>query len=163
MSGRAPRPSGAGKSSTARLLRDHLGRGVALIEQDYLRRIVLKERDVPGGTGIELISMAARFPLDRGWHMFLEGIMPGERYAGMLGDLRDDHLGRSLFYYLDVSWDETLRRHQTRPQADEFGVGEMRSWYCPQDQLGFAEERIIPQAQAPDESMRRILHERFGD
>ncbi len=58
-------PSGTGKSSTARRLREHLDRSVALIEQDYLRRIVLKELDVPGGANIELISTAVRFARSR--------------------------------------------------------------------------------------------------
>src|ERR671919_85356 len=117
-------PSGSGKSTTARRLRDHLGRSVALIEQDYFRRVVLKERDVPGGANIELISTAARFALDRGWNVIIEGIMHAEHYANMLDELRHDHLGTSVFYYFDVSWEETLRRHETRPQAAEFGIDE---------------------------------------
>jgi hypothetical protein len=39
----------------------------------------------------------------------------------MLDGLRRDHLGLSYFYYLDVSIDETVRRHAPRPQAAEFG------------------------------------------
>ncbi|WP_027941675.1 AAA family ATPase [Amycolatopsis taiwanensis] len=156
-------PSGSGKSSTARRLRGHLGRSVALIEQDYFRRVVLKERDVSGGANIELISAAARFALDRGWNVIVEGIMRAERYANMLGDLRNDHLGKTVFYYFDVAWEETLRRHGTRPQAAEFGIDEMREWYRAGDQLGFAEERIIPQTSTLDETVHRILREGFGD
>ncbi|MEV0699921.1 hypothetical protein AB0I53_18710 [Saccharopolyspora sp. NPDC050389] len=106
---------------------------------------MLKERDVPGGANIELISTAVRFALDHGWNVIVEGIMHAERYADMLHKLRRDHLGRSVFYYFDVTWDETLRRHKTRPQAEEFGVDEMRKWYRAGDQLGFAEEQDIPQ------------------
>ena len=138
-------PSGSGKSSTARALRTHLGRRVALVEQDYLRRVVLKEHDVRDGANIELISTVARFALDRGWNVILEGILQADRYASMLQQLRDDHLGASVFYYFDVTWEETLRRHETRPQATEFGSDEMREWYCVHDQLDFADERIIPQ------------------
>lgn len=157
-------PSGSGKSTTARQLRAHLGRSVALIEQDYFRRVVLKERDVPGGANIELISTAARFALDRGWNVIIEGIMHAERYADMLHELRDDHLGTSVFYYFDVAWEETLRRHETRPQSAEFGVGEMRKWYRAGDQLGFGnDERIIPQTSTLDEIVHRILNEAFGD
>jgi hypothetical protein len=39
--------AGSGKSSTAQELRRRLGRGVAWVEQDYLRRVVLREHDVP--------------------------------------------------------------------------------------------------------------------
>ncbi|WP_210717712.1 kinase [Amycolatopsis acididurans] len=156
-------PSGSGKSSTARRLRAHLGRSVALIEQDYLRRIVLKEKDVPDGHNIALIDQTVRFALDRGWNVILEGIMHAERYTDMLDGLRQDHAGDTAFYYFDVAWDETLRRHPTRPQAADFGVDEMRGWYRAADQLGFAEERIIPQAATLDGTVRRILSEVFGE
>ena len=48
--------SGSGKSTTARTLRERLGRGTAWVEQDHLRRILLRERDVPGGVNIGLID-----------------------------------------------------------------------------------------------------------
>ncbi|WP_026197161.1 AAA family ATPase [Sciscionella marina] len=156
-------PSGSGKSSTARRLREHLGRSVALIEQDYLRRIVLKELDVPGGANIELISTAVRFALDRGWHVVCEGIMHAARYRDMLDGLRRDHVGRTTFYYFDVSWGETLRRHGTRPQANEFGHDEMQKWYRAADQLGFDEEHIIPEEYSLDDTVRRILGEAFNE
>ena len=37
----------------------------------------------------------------------------------MLAELDHDHSGVSGFYYLDVSLEETLRRHATRPEAAE--------------------------------------------
>src|SRR5215510_2150387 len=37
--------SGSGKSTIARAVRDRYGRGCALIEQDYLRRTILREHD----------------------------------------------------------------------------------------------------------------------
>ncbi len=39
--------SGSGKSSIARDLRRQHGRGCALVEQDYLRHILLRERSPP--------------------------------------------------------------------------------------------------------------------
>jgi adenylate kinase family enzyme len=154
-------PSGSGKSSTAKALRAHLGRSVALVEQDYLRRIVLKERDVPDGANIELINQTARFALDRGWDVIIDGILHTERYAAMLDTLRRAHLGRSCFYYFDVSWDETIRRHHTRPQVNEFGVEQMRRWYRERDLLGFDEERIIPETSTLTDTVRRVLSEAF--
>lgn len=41
--------SGSGKSTVALAIRAQLGRTCALVQQDVLRRTVLKERDVPGG------------------------------------------------------------------------------------------------------------------
>ena len=40
--------SASGKSSVAAGLREKYGRGLALVGQDNLRRVVLRERDRPG-------------------------------------------------------------------------------------------------------------------
>jgi predicted kinase len=61
--------SASGKSTIAKLLRERLGRGVAWVEQDYLRRTVLREHDRPGLPNIGLIDMVARYALDAGYHV----------------------------------------------------------------------------------------------
>lgn len=131
--------SGSGKSSIARELRRRHGRGCALVEQDYLRRILLRERDKPGGGAPALIAQTVRFALDHGYHVVLEGILHRSRYRSMLTARRDDHQGRSLFCYLDVS-PETLSRHLTRPQATEFTAEHMSGWYVAYDVLGWPDE-----------------------
>ncbi|WP_211896990.1 kinase [Saccharopolyspora erythraea] len=142
--------------------RVRLGRTCALVQQDVMRRVVLRERDVPGGANVGLISTVARYALDHGYHAIVEGIMSAERYGGMLRRLAEDHRGRTWFYYLDVSFAESLRRHATRPQAAEFGPGDMRGWYRPRDLLGVAGEHLIPQESALPDTCTRILAEAFG-
>ncbi len=156
-------PSGSGKSTVAVALRKRLGRSIALVEQDYLRRIVLKEHDVPGGANIALIDQTVRFALDHGWHVVLEGILDTRRYAGMLDGLSRDHAGHTGFYYFDMPWDETVRRHRTREHARDFGVEDMRGWYRRHDQLDFTEERLISADSGLDETVGQILGEVFTD
>lgn len=151
--------SGSGKTSTAKALR---GRGTALVEQDYLRRIVLKERDIADGANIGLISQTARYALDHGYDVILEGILSAARYGDMLNTLRHDHVGESSFYYFEISFVETLRRHATRPQASQFGIEEMRGWYRERDLLDFTDERLIPETSSLDETVNRILTQVYG-
>ena len=148
--------SGSGKSSIARELRRRHGRGCALVEQDYLRRIVLRERDKPGGAAPALIAQTVRFALDHGYHVVLDGIMHTDRYRGMLTALRDGHRGRSLFCYLDVSLPETLRRHLTRPQASEFTAQHMNGWYAAHDILGWPDELVLPETIKLQEAVEAI-------
>ena len=110
--------SASGKSTVAAGIRSRHGRGIAIAGQDHLRRIVLRERDVPGGVNIGLIDTVARYALDRGYHVIVEGILYAARYSDMLTALRADHRGESWFYYLDVSFEETdtAPRHQTPGQ-----------------------------------------------
>ncbi|OAA18133.1 AAA domain-containing protein [Frankia sp. EI5c] len=148
--------SGSGKSSVARSLRTRAGRGVALVEQDYLRRVLLRERDQPDGVAPALIDQTVRFCLDHGYHVVLEGILAASRHATMISGLLRAHRGRSFVFYLDVSLDETLRRHATRPQSAEFSGEDMRGWYLPHDLLGVDGERIVPEHFTLDQTVTCI-------
>jgi hypothetical protein len=153
--------SGSGKSSVALAVRSHLGRSCAVAAQDVIRRTILKERDVPDGVNIGLLSTVARYALDAGRHVIVEGILHAERYGDMLADLVADHRGRTGVYYLDVSFDESLRRHATRPQAAEFGPEHMREWFCARDLLGLDGEQLIPPASSLQDTVGCILADVF--
>jgi predicted kinase len=149
--------SGAGKSTVARALREAYGRGIAWVSQDLIRRIILQEKDRLGAANIGLIDQVARYSLDHGYHVILDGIFYADRYEPMLTALNRDHLGVSRFYYLDVSMDETLRRHATRPQAADFGPDDMRDWYRPGDLISEIGEHVIPEASTLPETISIIL------
>jgi hypothetical protein len=151
--------SASGKSAVAAEIRRRHGRGLAIVGQDNLRREVLRERDVPGGANVDLIDLTARFALDRGFHVIVEGILDAGRYGRMLTALIVDHRERARAYYLDVPWAETLRRHATKPQAAEYGEREMRGWYRERDLLPVGLEHVIPAASSLDETVRRIMTE----
>jgi adenylate kinase family enzyme len=148
--------SGSGKSTVAESLRERMGYGTALVEQDYIRRKLLREQDKPAQPNIELIAMNVRFALSRHYNVILEGILFTEHYGEMLRELvanpTDSHV-----YYFDISFDETLRRHKTKPNAHEFGENEMRDWFVSQDLLGVENEQIISEESGFDETVERIF------
>jgi predicted kinase len=149
--------SGSGKSTTARTLRERLGRGTAWIEQDYLRRILLREHDLPGGVNIGLIDTTVRYALDHGYDVVLEGILDAARYGDMLRRLTTDHHGTTLHYYFDIPFPETVVRHGTRDRRDEFSPDMMRDWYRERDVLPGVEQTVIGPDSALDETVTRIL------
>jgi hypothetical protein len=149
--------SGSGKSTVATALREAHGRGLAWVSQDLIRRVILGEKDRPGGVNIALIDQVVRYCLDQDYHVVLDGILNADRYEPMLAALQCDHLGLSSFYYLDVSMNETLRRHAMRPQASEFGPGDMRGWYRPRDLLASVAEHVIPEASTLRQTVEVIL------
>lgn len=150
--------SGSGKSTTAKALRMASARKIAIVEQDYLRRFVLKEKERVGGDNIALIEQVTEFALARDYHVILEGILSFARYGQMLTRLCA-RCPSSYFYYFDISFEETLRRHSTKPQAHEFGEAEMRAWYQSDDRTGFPGERIIPESSLLPETVALILAE----
>ncbi|CAM5347916.1 hypothetical protein SCHAM137S_02415 [Streptomyces chartreusis] len=110
--------SASGKSSIARGLHERFGRNLALVGQDNLRRVVLRERDRPGAANIGLIDMTARYALSAGFHTVVEGILYADRYGPMLEDLVRDHQGTTRCDYLDIPLRETLARHLTKPDLE---------------------------------------------
>ncbi|CAG7650423.1 AAA domain-containing protein [Actinacidiphila bryophytorum] len=149
--------SASGKSSVAAGLRARLGRGLAVVGQDNLRRTVLRERDQPGAANIGLISTVARYALDAGYHVIVEGILYADHYGEMLARLMADHRGATHAYYLHVPFAETLARHADKPQADEYGEAEMRSWYRELDLLAGGVETVIGPDSSLPQSVDRIL------
>ncbi|MCG5213081.1 AAA family ATPase [Streptosporangium soli] len=152
--------SGSGKTSVARSVREtHGRRGLALVSQDVIRRELLRELDVPGGVNIGLLDTITRHALDHGYHVILEGILTASRYEEMLAGLHRDHAGRTCFFYLDVPFGETLRRHALRPQHGQFGEAEMRDWYRERDLLARVAEAVIGQDSTLTETVELILHQ----
>ncbi|WP_259465154.1 AAA family ATPase [Streptomyces sp. TLI_171] len=138
--------SASGKSSIAAGLREAFGRGLAIVGQDNLRRVVLREHDRHGGANIGLIDTTARYALDAGYHVVVEGILSTERYGPMLGRLVADHRGTTRCYYLDVPFEETLRRHATKPDPQlqaAVTADTLRGWYRERDLLPGGIETVI--------------------
>lgn len=150
--------SGSGKSSVARRLREVSKKKIALVEQDYMRRVVLKEKVGDGEDHVLLIKRTVLFALEHRFHVILEGMLQAEWYGNMLKELikKAPH---HYIYYFDISFKETLRRHRTKSNAREFGEKEMKEWWIEKDFLDFAKERIIPEESSLLETVEKIQHE----
>jgi predicted kinase len=151
--------SGSGKSTTAQEVRRRVGRGVAWVEQDYLPRILLREHDRRGAPNIGLIDQTARYALDHGYHVILEGILYRPTYGEMLHELIADHAGVTGVYYFQLSFEETLRRHAIRELSKGKGATpeQMRDWYQPSDLLGAEGEQVIDPSSTLDQTTSRII------
>ena len=153
--------SGCGKTSTARLLQRQLGYGTMLVSQDVVRREMLRVKDIENNPAIQLIYDLCMYGNNVGYTVILEGILSDKKYGAMLRRLLDDFQGEKLIYYFDVSFEETVRRHATKPNAHEFGESEMRQWWKDQDALNVpGEQRIgeqLSQAEIVDLIHRDVL------
>ncbi|WDZ82673.1 AAA family ATPase [Micromonospora cathayae] len=152
--------SGSGKTTAAREARRRFGRGAALLEQDYLRRIVLREHDSAHIQPVAptFITATARTALDLGYHVILEGILHTGRYATVLHQLIDNHPGPAAVFYLDVSFDETVRRHLDRDEPIPVTPDEMRTWYTHRDLLDIPGEIVIAETSTVEQTVSTILH-----
>lgn len=148
--------SGSGKSTVAQALQQHFGRGTLLIPQDTVRREMLYARDLPDGPTAPLMEQIARWGARNCPVTIVEGILYSERYdqlfralAGLFDDIHA--------YYFDVSFEETLRRHETRPQRTLFGSEHMRRWWIEHDLTDVFTESIIPESSTLQQTVARII------
>jgi hypothetical protein len=75
----------------------------------------------------------------------------------MLTALISDHPGRAFAYFLDVPFDETLRRHATKTGTFGYGEAEMRRWYRGLDLLPGGIEQVIPAESSLEDTASRVM------
>lgn len=135
--------SGSGKTTIAKALQEKLGEGTLLVSQDQVRREMLKVRDRDGNLSIDLIRQITEYGKGRCKFVVLEGIFVKLRYAEMLHNLISFYNENAQIYYFDLSFEETVKRHHTRPEALSFGEESLRSWWSPQDHLNVKDEVLL--------------------
>jgi hypothetical protein len=151
--------SASGKTTAAREARRRFGRGAAVVEQDYFRRVVLREH---GGIGTDAVApgsidMCVRHLLGAGYHVIVEGILHTGSYGPMLRQLIGDHLGPSHAFYLDVGFEETVRRRHNRAEPIPVTAAQMLDWYAEHDVLGVDGEHVIPETATLEHAVATVL------
>lgn len=132
----------SGKTTVAKKLQQKMGNNTMLIPQDFVRREMLGTKDVDGNPSIQLTHDIAMFGKNANYSVIVEGIFINKRYGDMIRHLVTV-FDQVFVYYFDISFNETLRRHQNKPDAYEFGEKEMRGWWQEKDLLGVAGEKLI--------------------
>lgn len=151
--------AGSGKSSLATALQAELGPNTMLLSQDSIRRTMLLVKDGPDTPTIPvLLSLlaAGRTFCD---HIILEGILRSDWYAPVFGTIAEQFSGAVYAYYYDLSFEETLRRHQTRAKATEFGEDSLRRWWVDKDYLTQIRETKLTADQSLEEVVEQILQD----
>ena len=129
--------SGSGKTSLAKKLQEYYGRKTLLISQDIVRRDMLKEKVKPGNLSISLTETIARYGYERDLLVIVEGFYETDIYGQMLEKLHILFYPKVLSYYYDLTFEETVRRHQTRNKKADFSPADMKRWWKECDFLGW--------------------------
>lgn len=62
-------------------------------------------------------------------------------------------------YYYDIPFQETLRRHQTKPNRGDFGREEMARWWREKDYIGWIPEKRLTADVGPEEAEEQIYQD----
>ena len=100
--------SGSGKTTTAKGLQNHLGRGTLLVSQDTVRREMLKVQDRDGNLSIDFIEQIAEYGKGKCEFVIVEGILYKHHYGVMLNNLIQFFNHKAYTYYFDLSFEETV-------------------------------------------------------
>jgi len=149
--------SGSGKSTIARTLREKMAENTMLIPQDVVRREMLFVKDRMGNPTIALLPKIALYGKGIGYDVILEGILSKKLYGEMLNGLIKEFNGSAYVFYMDVSFEETLKRHDTKPNRHEYGSEKMKEWWLEKDHLNLPSEYIIPENFSLNEAVNYIL------
>lgn len=155
--------SGSGKSVVAAGVRAGRPYGtLAVVGQDVIRRTILGTHDDQRLAAVGLIDLTARYALDRGFDVIVEGILNAKWYGRAFDALAQDHVGVTQSYIYDLPFDETVRRHSTKEVADRFGEAEMRDWWYGLQPIASLREARITEHETLDETVQRILDDCWG-
>lgn len=150
--------SGSGKSSVAIAIQERIMPHPILIEHDHFRRKVLKEREGPDIINDKLILQTVKFAFDHGRDVIIEGIMRIDAYRNLFDTILKIHPNDNYFYYFDIPFEETLKRHSTKHNTD-FGEEEMRRWYKEKDVTNYPGEVMIPKENSFEHTVTMIIQQ----
>lgn len=151
--------AGSGKTTTAKSLQNHLGHGTMLVSQDVVRRNMLMVKDRDGNLAIGLIRQIAEYGKDKCEFVIVEGILNKDRYGEMLNHLIQFYGQQAYTYYFDLSFEETVKRHNTRSKKFEFGEDSLRAWWNPNEYLGVDGEVKLTDEMSQSDVLELILRQ----
>lgn len=147
--------SGSGKTTIAKELQNRFGSNTMLISQDVIRRDMLKVKDGENTQALPLMQELLIYGSNHSNVVILEGIMYADWYKPLF-ELAVKLYGTEVYaYYFDLTFEETLKRHQTKPNCHEFGEEAMRRWWREKDFSDVLHEVTI----TDEEDMESIVTE----
>ena len=151
-------PSGAGKSTVAKMLHERAVRKTALFDQDYYRYVMFNNlhSDLEAPRYVMFAGILAA--LEHGYDVIVEGFMGMGKYKAYFDELTAKHPDNNYFYYFDVSFEETLRRHGTRHKDETLTKDKMYELYLKSGPSGYAGERIVAETQSAEQAMALIVN-----
>ena len=135
--------SGSGKTTVARALQKKFGYNTMMISQDEIRRNVLWVKDGVDTKALPLMIELIKYGYEHCDVVILEGIMYDEWYRPLFKTANELYGMNVYAYYFDISFEETVRRHNTRDKKQEFGEKDMRRWWREKDFSSVFNEKII--------------------
>ena len=152
--------SGSGKTTVAKKLQEKFGSNTMLISHDMVRKQILHvwsregvEKSQP--LMIELLKYGKR----NSEITIMEGILPSKDYAQLFEAAVEEYGSNIYSYYWDIPFEETVRRHSTKPNRNDFGEDDMRRWWKEKDYLDIIPQTMIDKDLSIEDAVELIYRD----
>lgn len=150
--------SGSGKTTVAKELQKKFGKNTMLISQDVVRRDILNAKEGENTIALSLLKELLFYGYRNCEIVILEGILNSICYCSLF-KLAVELYGMNLYsYYFDLPFEETLKRHKTKPNCYEFGENELRKWWVNKDLSSILNENMITKERNKESIINEIYN-----
>lgn len=149
--------SGSGKTTVAKALQEKLGHNIMLISQDVIRRDILRVKDGSDTKALPLIKELILYGKNNCEIVILEGILKASWYQTLFELARFGFEDRIFAYYYDIPFEETVIRHKTKVNCNDFGESDMKRWWNEKDYIGTIEEKVLTKELSIDQTIEIIM------
>jgi hypothetical protein len=94
--------------------------------------------------------------LNDSYDVILEGIFNKKSWETVFDEIFAEHPEQNYIFYFDVSFEETIRRHRTKPNKNEWSESDMKDWYNPKDFMGYDFEHTIDEKSSKNETIKTV-------
>lgn len=152
--------SGSGKTSVAKALQRKFGSNTMLLSHDMVRMEILHVWSQEGIIKSEpLMINLLKYGKANSEITILEGVLPAKEY-NKLFEAAVEEYGQNIFaYYYDLPFEETLARHSTKPNRNDFGESDMRRWWKEKDFLPMISEKVLDKDVSFEDAIEMIYNQ----
>ena len=152
--------SGSGKTTVATLLQEKFGPNTMRLSHDMIRMEILHVWSTEGVIKSEpLMIELLKYGHQHSEVTIMEGVLPAEKFP-LLFQAALDVYGNNIYaYYYDLPFEETLRRHSTKPNRNDFGEPEMRKWWREKNFLEMIPEKVLTQELSLEDAVELIYRD----
>ena len=152
--------SGSGKTSVAKALQRKFGSNTMLLSHDMVRMEILHVWSQEGIIKSEpLMINLLKYGKANSKITILEGVLPAKEYNKLFETAVEEY-GENIFaYYYDLPFEETLARHSTKPNRNDFGESDMRRWWKEKDFLPMISEKVLDKDISFEDAIEMIYNQ----
>lgn len=148
------------KASVAKALQRKFGSNTMLLSHDMVRIEILH---VWGQEGIiksePFMINLLKYGKANSEITILEGVLPAKEYNKLFETAVEEY-GQNIFaYYYDLPFEETLARHSTKPNRNDFGESDMRRWWKERDFLPMILEKVLDKDVSFEDAIEMIYNQ----